>query len=118
MSWRGAALPVGSSIGLLAGGSQKRLLAQSQPNACLIRDWTPRSVRTVMDYRSRAGSFPGAACYQLIDLPTYQAAPLQAMRAALAPCYLLIPILNLSNLPRVQKMNGIAGITRTRHLFA
>jgi hypothetical protein len=82
MSWRGAALPVGSSIGLLAGGSQKRLLAQSQPNVCLIPEWTRRAVRTVMEYRSRAGSFPGAACYQLIDLPTYKAAPLQAIRAA------------------------------------
>jgi hypothetical protein len=39
-------------------------------------------ILTEMSWVYGAGSFPGAACCKLIDLPCYKAAPLQGVGAA------------------------------------
>jgi hypothetical protein len=36
--------------------------------------------------KHRVGSFPGAACYQPIELPPYKAAPVQGGGLTISPC--------------------------------
>ncbi len=63
--------------GLVAGGSRERLdgwqfYGPLYPRRTEQRRWV----------KHRVGSFPGAACYQPIELPPYEAAPLQGVRSA------------------------------------
>ena len=81
-AWRGAALQCRSSIGWQppkAFGADRRLPGISQrvllPGGLLFpRDRPARPIEL-----HNHGSFPGAACSQVAELPPYKAAPLQAL---------------------------------------
>jgi hypothetical protein len=73
--WRGAALSVGRSVSLLAGGSRERSITRSfYPAPILFSRRFTRHAEV-----QHAGSFPGAAGCKLTELPTYKAAPLQGV---------------------------------------